>query len=263
MEMHKLYLTFLVLFLTGCSLPRNMSTIGEPPQLTQIKDPRELPGYEPVSMPMPQASMATQASSNSLWQTGSRAFFKDQRASKVGDVLTIEVLIDRKQNMQMTPNIEQTNSMSTTVTEVLGHALPIQKRIARALPGKQTDNTMNLATSGAKPGTWVGTSSNPAHTATAKYDVQDKMQFNMAAVIIQILPNGNMVVQGREEVRLVNELREIEIKGIVRREDISANNTVASQKIAQLRISYGGRGDLTDAQSAPWGQQYLNKLLPF
>ena len=104
---------------------------------------------------------------------------------------------------------------------------------------------------------------NVVQKATATYDVQDKMQFTMAAVIVQILPNGNMVIQGREEVRLVNELREIEIKGIIRREDISSNNTVSSQKIANLRISYGGRGDLSDAQSAPWGQQYLNKLLPF
>ncbi len=251
------------LTLPGCNLAERFSTIGEPPQLTQIKDPRDVPGYEPVHLPMPDATKLAERSSNSLWQTGSRAFFKDQRACKVGDVLTLEVNIDRKQNMQMSPDIEQTNSMATTVTEVMGQALPIQRRIARLLPGKQNNDAMNLSTSGVKPGTWASTSSNPIHKATATYDVQDKMQFNMAAIIIQILPNGNMVVQGREEVRLVNELREIEIKGIVRREDISSNNTVASQKIAQLRISYGGRGDLSDAQSAPWGQQYLNKLLPF
>jgi flagellar L-ring protein FlgH len=246
----------MALTLPGCNLARNFSTIGEPPQMTQIKDPRDLPGYEPVQMPMPEPAMVAQRSSNSLWQQGSRAFFKDQRACKVGDVLTIEVNVDRKQNMQMSPNIERQSSVSSTVTEVLGHALPIQKRIARALPGKESGDTMRLDS-------WADAKSQPSHKATAKYDVQDKMQFNMAAVIIQILPNGNMVVQGREEVRLVNELREIEIKGIVRREDISSNNTVASQKIAQLRISYGGRGDLSDAQSAPWGQQYLNKLLPF
>jgi flagellar L-ring protein FlgH len=243
------------LVLTGCNLARSFSTIGEPPQMTQIKDPRDVPGYEPVHMPMPEPMQVSQKSTNSLWQTGSRAFFKDQRACKVGDVLTVEVNVDRKQSMQMNPDISRQSSLSSTVTEVLGHSLPIQKRIAKALPGNQSD-----------PGridTWADVKSSPAHKSSAKYDVQDKMQFNMAAVVVQILPNGNMVVQGREEVRLVNELREIEIKGVVRREDISSNNTIPSQKIAQLRISYGGRGDLSDAQSAPWGQQYLNKLLPF
>lgn len=93
--------------------------------------------------------------------------------------------------------------------------------------------------------------------------MQDKIQFTMSAIVIQILPNGNMVIQGREEVRLVNELREVELKGIVRREDVKASNKINSEKIANLRISYGGRGDLSDAQQAPWGQQYLNKLLPF
>ena len=126
----------------------------------------------------------------------------------------------------------------------------------KALPGQKNSAPGRLSD-------WVDMESNPYQKSTATYDVQDKMQFTMAAVIVQILPNGNMVIQGREEVRLVNELREIEIKGIIRREDISSNNTVSSQKIATLRISYGGRGDLSEAQSAPWGQQYLNKLLPF
>lgn len=249
-----LFLT--LLFLPGCNLARNLSTVGEPPQMTQIKDPRDVPGYEPINMPMPEPTRAAEKSTNSLWQTGSRAFFKDQRAGKVGDVLTVEVLVDRKQYMQMNPDIERQSSLSTTVNELFGQSLPIQKRMAKALPGQKNSTPKPLTT-------WADATSNPTHKSTAKYDVQDKMQFNMAAVVIQILPNGNMVIQGREEVRLVNELREIEIKGVIRREDISSNNTVASQKIAQLRISYGGRGDLTDAQSAPWGQQYLNKLLPF
>ncbi len=257
--MTKILLILIPLFLPGCNLARNLSTIGEPPQMTQIKDPRDVPGYEPVHMPMPSPMPVVERPTNSLWQSGSRAFFKDQRAGKVGDVLSVEVLVDRKQYMQMNPDIERQSSLSATVNEVLGHTLPIQKRIAKALPGSRSGDTGPMNT----PNMWADVTSSPTHKSTAKYDVQDKMQFNMAAVVVQILPNGNMVIQGREEVRLVNELREIEIKGVIRREDISSNNTVVSQKIAQLRISYGGRGDLSDAQSAPWGQQYLNKLLPF
>jgi flagellar L-ring protein precursor FlgH len=244
-----------LLFLCGCNMVKKLSTIGEPPALTQIKNPKDLPGYEPVSMPMPSAQ-AVEQRTNSLWQTGSRAFFKDQRACKIGDVLTVEVKLDRKQSIQMSPDIEPQSSLNTTVGAVLGHHLPIQKRIAKALPGKEPSSPTALTD-------WAKTNSAPVHKATATYDVQDKMSFKMAAVVIELLPNGNMVVQGREEIRLVNEVREVEIKGIIRREDVSSNNTISSEKIANMRISYGGRGDLSDAQSAPWGQQYMQKILPF
>jgi flagellar L-ring protein precursor FlgH len=244
-----------LLLLCGCNMAKKLSTVGEPPALTQIKNPKDLPGYEPVTMPMPEPQ-AVEQRTNSLWQTGSRAFFKDQRAAKIGDVLTVEVKLDRKQSIQMSPDIEPQSSLSTTVTAVLGHHLPIQKRIAKALPGKEPSSPTALTD-------WANTSSSPVHKANAKYDVQDKMSFKMAAVVIEILPNGNMVIQGREEIRLVNELREVEIKGIIRREDVTSNNTITSEKIANLRIGYGGRGDLTDAQSAPWGQQYMQKILPF
>ncbi len=258
MALHRVYFVSLLalLFLPGCNLARNLSTVGDPPQLTQVKDPRDLPGYEPVHMPMPEAQPEVSQTINSLWQTGSRAFFKDQRACKVGDILTVEVSMDRKQAMQMNPDIERKSVLATTVTEMMGMSLPLQKRFAKAFPGQKNSAPAKLTD-------WTNLSSAPTHKSTATYDLEDKISFNMAAIVIQILPNGNMVVQGREEIRLVNELREIEIKGIVRREDISSNNTINSQKIAQLRISYSGRGDLSDVQSAPWGQQYINKLSPF
>ena len=176
------FLLIFTLLLPGCNLATSLSTVGEPPQMTQIKDPRDVPGYEPVHMPMPDPVTAS-SGTNSLWQTGSRAFFKDQRAGKVGDVLSVSVIIDRKQSMKMNPNIERKSSLNTTVTEVLGHALPIQKRLAKTLPGKRTSDTGRLTD-------WVDMESNPSQKSTATYDVQDQMQFTMAAVIVQILPNG-------------------------------------------------------------------------
>lgn len=260
MVWHKLYSAILILVplvLSNCS---KIATVGEPPQMTHIKDPREVPGYEPIQMPMPEPTLASDRPTNSLWQTGSRAFFKDQRAGKVGDVLSVEVMVDRTQYMRMNPDIERTSTSKTVVNAAMGLTAPMQrlaKNAIKTLTGKAPPKAAS-----ASP-TLADMSSTPVQKATATYDVQDKMQFTMSAVIIQILPNGNMVIQGREEVRLINELREIEIKGIIRREDINSNNKISSQKIANLRISYGGRGDLSDAQQAPWGQQYLNKLLPF
>ena len=93
--------------------------------------------------------------------------------------------------------------------------------------------------------------------------MSDKINFKIAATVIQVLPNGNMVVHGRQEIRLVNEVREVQVKGIVRREDVSASNVINWDKISELRISYGGRGELTDMQAFPWGQQIMNKVLPF
>ena len=105
--------------------------------------------------------------------------------------------------------------------------------------------------------------SKPELKGKAQYNVNDSIQFKIACYVVQMLPNGNMVIQGRQEIRLVNELREITIMGIVRREDITSSNTIHSNKIAEMRISYGGRGELSDMQSFPVGQQLLNKVMPF
>jgi flagellar L-ring protein precursor FlgH len=241
-----------LLSLAGCSLPEKLSTIGEPPKLSQIQNPTQASGYQPISMPMP-ASGAPQNKTNSLWQTGSRAFFKDQRANKVGDVVTVIVSLDQKQSIQMTPQISRQSSGSTTVNNVMG----FERKAEKLFPKKQQ------TTPGTANPSWLSFSSDPSLTSTAQYDVQDQFSVRIAATIIQILPNGNMVIMGRQELRLVNEAREIEVKGIVRKEDISSSNTVTSDKIAEMRLAYGGRGELTDMQSFPWGQQIINKVMPF
>ena len=89
------------------------------------------------------------------------------------------------------------------------------------------------------------------------------MQTNVAAVVTQVLPNGNLVVEGKQEVRVNFEIRELIVAGIVRPEDIQSDNTINSSKIAQARIAYGGRGQVTDMQQDPYGQQLMHVLLPF
>jgi flagellar L-ring protein precursor FlgH len=245
-------LLLLMLTLTGCNLAERMSTIGEPPELSQIQDPTRIKGYQPVSMPMPTPTVMRTEHGPSLWESGSRAFFKDQRAGKVGDVITVNIEIDQQETISMTPDIERKSTGATTVTSALG----FEAKAEKFFPKKQHD-------AGVLNPTWLSASSDPKLSGSAKYDVSDKIKFKIAATVLQILPNGNMVIIGRQEIRLVNEVREIQIKGIIRREDVSASNMIGGEKISELRISYGGRGELTDMQSFPWGQQIMNKISPF
>ncbi len=245
------YCTMLLLSLAGCNLPQKLSTIGEPPQLSQIQNPTQASGYQPISMPMPSPG-TYQNRTNSLWETGSRAFFKDQRANKVGDVVTVTVDMDQKQLIQMNPTIQRQTIGTTTVTSALG----LESKAEKLFPKKQHP-------AGSPNPSWLNFTSNPQLITTAQYGVEDKLQVKIAAIVIQILPNGNMVIKGRQELRLINEVREIEVMGIVRKEDISSSNTIKGDKIAEMRLAYGGRGDLTDMQSFPWGQQVLNKVMPF
>ncbi len=232
-------LVIIALGISGCNLAERLSNVGEPPELSRIQNPTFVEGYQPVSMPMPEPR-APVRKINSLWETGSRAFFKDQRANKVGDVVTIDVDINDTGKFDAKPQITRTNQDTGAVNQLL-----------RLLPTRMGNITqLNL-------------SNNASFQGQGTYDRKDTVKFKIAASVIQVLPNGNLVISGRQELRLINEVREIQITGIVRREDITANNMVKLEKIAEARVSYGGRGDITDVNELPWGQQVLNKIYPF
>lgn len=243
---------FTIVLLSGCNLAEKLSTVGEAPELSQIQDPTRVQGYQPVSMPMPAPVVHSGEKGSSLWESGSRAFFKDQRAGKIGDVITVTISIDQAESIEMTPSIERNSS---GVANVVG-ALGLESQALKAFPKKQSPD-------GRPNSSWLNVNSDPKLSGSAKYNVNDKISFKIAATVMQILPNGNMVITGRQEIRLVNEVREIQLKGIIRREDISASNMINGDKISELRISYGGRGELSDMQAFPWGQQVMNKILPF
>jgi flagellar L-ring protein precursor FlgH len=228
----------------GCSSLERLSAIGEKPSLSAIENPTTQPGYKPVQMPMPTPQPASY-SPNSLWRNGSRAFFKDQRARQVGDLLTVTVNITDKANFDNETKRSRTNKEDSGVTDFAGSKL-LTGKAAQVMPGKilTADSTAQSEGKGSVNRT-------------------EALQTSVAAVVTQILPNGNLVVEGRQEIRVNFEVRELIVAGIVRPEDIQSDNTIDSTKIAQARIAYGGRGQLTDVQQPRYGQQVLDVLLPF
>ena len=232
--------------LGGCSSLERLSAIGEKPPLSAIENPTTQPGYKPVQMPMPEVAHASYAP-NSLWRTGSRAFFKDQRARNVGDLVTVKVKVTDKAQLNNTTKRSRKNGEDFGAARIMG----FENKLDKFLPnGSSAGELLSLDSEGSSEG-------------SGSVRRAEQLATNVAAVVTQTLPNGNLVVEGKQEVRVNFEIRELIVAGIVRPEDIQSDNTIDSSKIAQARIAYGGRGQITDVQQARYGQQAFDILLPF
>ncbi|QOG19397.1 MULTISPECIES: flagellar basal body L-ring protein FlgH [Bradyrhizobium] len=229
--------------LGGCSSIDRLSQIGEQPKLSAIDNPTTQPGYKPVQMPMPKPEVASY-NPNSLWRNGSRAFFKDQRAHQIGDLLTVTVNITDKANIANETQRSRTNSEDSGITDFIGSKTITQAN--KILPGRILTADSSASSDG-----------------KGSVNRTEALQTNVAAVVTQVLPNGNLVVEGKQEIRVNYEIRELVVAGIVRPEDIQSDNTIDSTKIAQARIAYGGRGQIMDVQQPRYGQQVMDVLLPF
>jgi flagellar L-ring protein precursor FlgH len=229
--------------LASCSALDRLKNIGEQPSLSAIENPTAQPGYKPVQMPMPAPQPAVY-NPNSLWRNGSRAFFKDQRAMQVGDIMTVKVKILDTAKFENETSRSRTNKEDSGISDFIG-----AKTITQPTP--------------ILPGKILTADSTASSEGKGSVNRQEALLTNVAAVVTQLLPNGNLVVEGKQEVRVNFEIRELIVAGIVRPEDIESDNTIDSTKIAQARIAYGGRGQITDVQQPRYGQQVLDVLLPF
>ncbi|MDC7677333.1 flagellar basal body L-ring protein FlgH [Asticcacaulis machinosus] len=236
-----------VVTLVGASLTA-CSTVTE-----AVKGPELAPiGYPAALVPQQQMVMVPQgerpaASSNSLWRAGARTFFNDQRARNVGDILTVSIDINDSAQTQNTTARSRNNEYSAGVGNFFG----LESSLGKILPN------------GYDPANALSSQGSTTSNGTGTVNRSEKVSLTIAAVVSGVMPNGNLIIQGRQEVRTNREVRELTVAGIVRPEDISSANTIKHTQLAEARISYGGRGDITRMQGAPASQAIMERFSPF
>ncbi|MGV3576710.1 MAG: flagellar basal body L-ring protein FlgH [Devosia sp.] len=234
----------LTVAMAGCNTMDRLANVGNAPPLTQIQDPTAMAGYQPVRMPMPEP-IADTYQANSLYRTSAKGFFKDERAHRVGDIVTVKVTVDDSAKISNSTNRNRSSTNSAGMGGIFGAAVD------------------NLSGGAIDPSAAIDLTSGTNDAGAGSVNRSEALETSIAAVITQVLPNGNLVIEGRQEVRVNFEVRDLIVSGIVRPSDIQANNTISSTKIAEARISYGGRGQITDVQQPRYGQQVLDAILPF
>lgn len=232
--------------LAACGAGERLADVGKAPSLSAIENPMTQPDYRAVSMPMPAAQPITRQK-NSLWASDRQAFFEDQRADNVGDILTVMLDIKDKAELDNSSRRNRQASEDAGLASLLGY----EANLAQVLPEAVNNGSL------------VGADSSSNHSGSGTIDREEKIQMKLAATIMQILPNGNLVIQGRQEVRVNFEKRVLEFAGVIRPQDITIDNTISYDKVAEARVSYGGKGQITDVQQPRYGQQVYDVLFPF
>lgn len=237
--------------LPGCGAVSRIGDIGKAPDLAPIEAARVVPQQnspekQAIQVQAPQMVALTN-NRNSLWRVGSKNFFRDQRASKIGDILTINITVNDKASIDNKTTRTRSSSDTASVPNFLG----LESKLSDILP------------SAVDPSSLIDLGSTTSNAGSGKVDRSETINLTLAAVVTQVLPNGNMVIQGRQEIRVNFEVRELTVMGVIRPEDISSSNTIQHTQIAEARISYGGRGQLTDVQQARYGAQLFDILFPF
>ncbi len=233
--------------LSACNMINRLSEVGSAPALSTIENPAHIvSGGQQVSLPMP-PPVEVERSPSSLWRPGSRAFLKDQRAAEVGDILTVIIEINDSAAISNRTNRSRVNAEDASATSFLGYEASLASILPTAV---DATDLVDLDS----------TSSSEGAGAVAR---DESINLRVAALVTQVLPNGNLVVAGRQEVRVNYEVRELQVAGLIRPEDITSTNQINYDQIAEARIAYGGRGQISDVQQPRYGQQVFDIIWPF
>ncbi len=231
------------LALSACA---RLDHMGKPPTFSSST---ETP--EHVAMLMPGLPLQTQSQravdQSSLWSGTRQSLLGDRRAMKKGDILTVAIEIDEEAEISNDTARSRSGSESMELPDLFG----LPQRLDRKLPeGASMADAVDL-----------GSKSSSSGKGSVKRN--EKLTLRVAVTIVDVLPNGILAISGSQELRVNFELRELLVTGYVRPEDISRQNEITYDKIASARVSYGGRGQITDVQQPRYGQQVLDAVLPF
>ncbi len=238
--MKKAYILMVGAVVSACNPPSarpDISTVGDGMEHSLGNKPIRTSGVAPLP-----ASRAP----GSLWSSNNSKFFKDSRASKVGDIVTVVIDEQAQAEVDAATTTNRLSAKNSGITNLL--------------------NLEGLLTSrGIPPGTrsLLDTNANRQFDGEGTTDREDKLTARVAAVVTQVLPNGYLVIQGTREIMINYEKQNMRISGVIRKDDINPDNTIASEKVAEARIVYAGNGLVDESQTPQYGERFLDKWLPF
>lgn len=242
----RLLVVALVMSHLGLSACQRMDHLGRAPEFSPTRQQNEHRAMVYAGLPQHVASKREEDTS-SLWSGNRSSLLGDRRALQRGDILTVVIEIDENAEISNSTSRARKGSESLAIPQLFG--LP-QRADAHLPEGATLGNAVSLD----------GTSSSSGDGSVKR---REKLGLRVAATVVEVLPNGVLEITGSQEVRVNFELRELLVSGFVRPEDISRQNEITYDKIASARISYGGRGHISDVQQPRYGQQVLDVLLPF
>jgi flagellar L-ring protein FlgH len=237
-------LKFAPLFLlAGCAT--DVRDIGREPHMTPVGA-----GIESLDDQVPVGPMRTASLGRGMRLDDNRLnMYRDMRAMTVGDVVTINIAIDDKATIGNSTDRSRDSKVKSAWAYTVG-----------LLPDLFADGTPNMNASGSFTN---NIESNTSTQGKGQINRSEQIRLSVAAVVTAVLPNGNLILKGSQEIRVNFELRVLTVAGIARPRDILKDNTIAYDKIAEARISYGGRGRLSEVQQPAIGQQWYDTLFPF
>lgn len=245
MKLHTaLILSASALSLTACAgTVDRLERVGSRPEMSAVVNPQTRPDYQPLSWPLPDPEATSTRTANSLWQPGSRAFFRDQRASRVGDILRVNVAIADQAKLD-----NKTDNQRDTQENITPSILPMPAQFDKL---------------GMNQGRWAAITNGSQTNSTGKIDRKETINTQVAALVTQVLANGNLVIEGTQEILVNYEIREVSVNGVIRPQDINSDNTIDSSQVAQARIVYSGRGQISDKGKPRWGYEVIDAISPF
>lgn len=231
------------IFLTACD---RLEQVGRAPDFSPLEGSYQ--HHAMYSTPLPDDVVPeTPTDASSLWTAGRSSLFGDRRAAQRGDILTVVIEIDDRAEISNSSDRSRAGSENMGVPSLFG----IPQRLNDSLP------------EGASMAEAVNTTGASSYSGAGNVSRNEKLTLRVAATVVEELANGVLRIEGQQEVRVNYELRELIISGYVRPIDISRQNEITYDKIAGARVSYGGRGQITDVQQPRYGQQVADILLPF